>query len=168
MKPREFIPMLDYVFEQRKKNDTDNIRRFWSCERYARLLSLKPELWMFVPCDDEGNVLEDPELTMRQGDGQVYYGASEEDFEQYQKAKDRVLFEGFEFRDRKLIGASNNLRKNILCREEDDYYYDFEKGQIWDIQFGCNRMDLKNCRLEDLTTLGLTLTENAVREWNVG
>lgn len=33
------------------------------------------------------NPLSDPELTMRQGDGYVYYSASDEDFEEYEKAE---------------------------------------------------------------------------------
>jgi hypothetical protein len=36
------------------------------------------------------NKLRDPELTMRQGDGSVYYGASEEDFKEFEEAEQKV------------------------------------------------------------------------------
>ncbi|MDM8174820.1 hypothetical protein QT327_10705 [Olivibacter sp. 47] len=37
------------------------------------------------------NPLPDPELTMMQGDGYVYYGASHEDFDQYARMEEKVI-----------------------------------------------------------------------------
>lgn len=37
------------------------------------------------------NPLPDPELTMRQGNGSVYYGASDEEFEEYAKMEEKVF-----------------------------------------------------------------------------
>lgn len=85
------ISMTDFVIEQRKNKDTDNIRRFWACERYAEFLMQPLKLEMFVPCDNEGNVLETTRKPLSP--------ASDEDWDkwnEYTNAKVKVLFEGFE------------------------------------------------------------------------
>ena len=46
---------------------------------------------MFIPCDEEGNVLERP-LHIEQYEGDTY----DLDCEQFQEARKRVLFKGFE------------------------------------------------------------------------
>lgn len=65
---------------------------------YANFLSLTPEIWQFVPCDSDGNVLEEPLLehftdcTDEQNAKDYIYN-----LEKYQTAKERCYFEGFEF-----------------------------------------------------------------------
>jgi hypothetical protein len=56
----KLITMTDFVLLMRESEDKDNIRRFWACERYAKFLKQPLELWMFIPCDKEGNALEYP------------------------------------------------------------------------------------------------------------
>lgn len=57
---------------------------------HAKFLQQTPTLGMFVPCDEDGNVLKEPN----------HYGKSiettRECIKQYQQAKQRVIFEGFE------------------------------------------------------------------------
>ena len=79
--------MTDFVLEQGKKENTNNIRRFWNCENYANFIKQKPEILMFIPCDENGNVLEEPIETI---------GGVEMYSKRYQQAKERCLFEGFE------------------------------------------------------------------------
>ena len=50
------------------------------------------ELWMFVPCDEDGNVLEHPNYIKGQRTAQFY----NDKMDLYQQAKERCLFEGFE------------------------------------------------------------------------
>lgn len=85
--------MVDYVFEQKETStiDTDQIDWYYmevqkidKMRNYANFLKQPLELWMFVPCNEEGGVLEEP-------DGY----SSFEYLQQYQKAKERCLFEGF-------------------------------------------------------------------------
>ena len=45
------IPMTDFVLEQRNKKNTDNIRRFWACEKYAKFLKKHISLKMFEDGD---------------------------------------------------------------------------------------------------------------------
>jgi len=55
-------------------------------EHYAKFLKLLLELWMFVPCDEDGKPMEEPssDMSIRA----INYR------EQYQKAQERVLFKG--------------------------------------------------------------------------
>ena len=56
---------------------------------YKDFLKQSLELWMFVPCDENGNVLEDII-----GNGMIHNYS--EKVKQYEQAKDKVLFEGFD------------------------------------------------------------------------
>jgi len=83
--------MTDFVLKQGKKENTNNIRRFWNCENYANFIKQKPEIWMFIPCDENGNVLEEPIETI---------GGVEMYSKRYQQAKERCLFvwkKGFDY-----------------------------------------------------------------------
>lgn len=70
--------------------------------KYAKFLMMPTALGMFVPCDEKGNPLEQP--TPRGVGDEQYYGA---EMDAYQKAKDRVLFKGFEMRE-KLKGMKSD------------------------------------------------------------
>ncbi len=73
-------------------------------DSYGILLGKKPELWMFVPCDEEGNVLEKPKLMCDEsGKEFIEKALNKKDAQtvrdrsiQYQQALSRVIFEGFE------------------------------------------------------------------------
>ena len=64
--------MLEYVLERDNSN------------KYANFLNLKLKMEMFVPCDDDGNVIPDKENHF-----------TRKEIEDWQKAKEKVLFEGF-------------------------------------------------------------------------
>ena len=72
--------------------------QYIQCLRYANFVSRKPELWMFVPCDEDGNVLEEPEqynswLNKKSIDwGKVPFNVDLHTFEKYKKAQSKVLF----------------------------------------------------------------------------
>ena len=78
----KLISMVDYVIEFH--GITDPIH-------YAKFLSQPLEKWMFVPCDEDGNVLEKPKKYLFDEDPKLC-----DLVKQYQKAKDRVLFEGLD------------------------------------------------------------------------
>ena len=62
---------------------------------YAKLMQRPLELWMVVPCDEEGNVLEEPENwdNYLEFSGPEVKGLKKEIVE-YQQAKERCWFEG--------------------------------------------------------------------------
>lgn len=88
--------LLEFVLES---NDLESIKK------YANFLSQKPQKWMFVPCDDEGNVLEEPKAEDYFPTDKPIDQFTEEDkigFSNYyspmmifEQAKDRVIFDGF-------------------------------------------------------------------------
>ena len=59
---------------------------------YANFLKRPLELGMFIPCDDNGNVLE--EKMIFASDDKDYVFESKK-FDVYQQAKERILFKGF-------------------------------------------------------------------------
>ena len=96
------IPMTDFV------NNVGNMENYPSHENalswiynYATFLKLPLKLEMFVPCDEDGNVLEEPKIEEEYVDEHTT-----QIFAQYQydldKAKEKVLFEGFKIYDYKL------------------------------------------------------------------
>lgn len=96
------IPMTDFV------NNVGNIENYPSHENalswiynYATFLKQPLKLEMFVPCDDEGNILEEPKIEEEDVDEHTT-----QIFAQYQydldKSKEKVLFEGFKIYDYKL------------------------------------------------------------------
>ena len=93
------VPMTDFV------NNVGNMENYPSHENalswiynYATFLRQPLKLEMFMPCDEKGNVLEEPQMRP------VKISFDEEDMDydaqelyDYIKAKEKVLFEGFEF-----------------------------------------------------------------------
>lgn len=66
----------------------DKQKRYNSILNYAKFLKQPLTLGMFVPCDVDGNVLEEPENPKKSPEHMRKYDS-------YVKAKERVLFEGF-------------------------------------------------------------------------
>ena len=63
---------------------------------YANFNLLKPELWMFIPCDEEGNVLEEPKI-----EGKITWCDKCEElnpeYGTWYKAQSKVLFKGWKY-----------------------------------------------------------------------
>ena len=87
------IPMSDFVLEQKLMLNIQGYEKKFisNVSNYAKFLKRPLELGMFVPIDESGNVMEEPVETI--GGVELYS-------EKYQKAKEKVLFEGFEIRDK--------------------------------------------------------------------
>lgn len=85
--------MTDFVLEQKLMLNIQGYEKKFisNVSNYANFLKQPLELEMFVPVDEEGNVFEEPIETV--GGVELYS-------EKYQKAKEKVLFEGFEIRDK--------------------------------------------------------------------
>jgi hypothetical protein len=71
--------------------------RFTNCLKYAKFLKQPLELWMFVPCDENGNTLQEP--TKYSNWTNFDYSGTDIGFEdeklcrEYQKAKEACIFE---------------------------------------------------------------------------
>ena len=101
---------------------------------------------MFVPCDEDGNILKEPkrwEDYLQYPDS--FDGNKEwDELYDYQQAKEKVLFEGNEFRKTGYV--------NFLTINEDTFaFHDFN-------------MKFKNLTVEFLAQYNLQLTENAIKQ----
>lgn len=92
----KLISMTDYVdkvlteWTDRAVSEIDLVARL---SDYKDFLKTPLTLGMFVPCDEEGNVLEEPISSDPNSLSDPYFM---KDLEDYQKAKERVIFEGFD------------------------------------------------------------------------
>ena len=151
--------MTSFVLQQ----DITDIKQRDSIVKYANFLRQPLKLEMFINCDDDGNVLKEPKKTNYQVDVNTkcsgwkylydnndkligYYDDRKwkEDFVKYKQSKEKVLFEGIEFR--------KNGGVNFLTIKEDTFaFFDFN-------------VKFKNLTIEYLIQYDLQLIENAVKQ----
>lgn len=108
---------------------------------YASFLKQPLKLGMFVPCDENGNILNDPGLIPSY------------ELERYRKAKEKVLFEGFEI---KISNITNNLQNDFLIISETNEIIGHENKDQWFFN--------PYKKVEDLIPYDLTLTESAIKQ----
>lgn len=94
----KLIPMTDFVLKKYTEWVFDDnldlnssARYISSTQKYANFLKQPLTLGMFVPCDDNGNVLEEPKSDNYNEETRDYYYA----VINYSNAKSKVLFNGF-------------------------------------------------------------------------
>lgn len=93
--------MTDFVLESAEQPYIDG-SKYKDVISYAKFLKQPLKLGMFVPCDEDGNVLEEPEyykdyfLSNDKFGNLPYVHSNEwfEDCDQYSKSEDLVLFYG--------------------------------------------------------------------------
>lgn len=127
---KNLIGMVDFVLDQEKIVDNSGDYRIFKkafnlCEKYANFLKQPLELWMFIPCDEDGNV-----ITRKYDTG---HNASDRE---YQQAKERCLFEGFELKGQTDYSFVYK-NKNIFP------YFISKKGTIEDLTFHISNCDLQ-------------------------
>lgn len=99
--------------------------------KYANFLSQKLELWMFVACDENGNVLNQP---LNYGawvrkDLNVSYDLDLSKYEQFKTALSKTIFEGFEwntaeFCDEPMLELEDKNGNYLLYDCEDKNFQD--------------------------------------------
>lgn len=114
----KLISMTDYVLEQSNNenlikhisdpNEKEFMNVWVFVFRYAQFLKTPLELGMFVPCDEKGNVLEEP---LQGYPGNEQYEGCEMD--EYIKAKKRVVFENCSMFDKYFIRYGNGTLFHI-------------------------------------------------------
>lgn len=154
------ISMTDFVLEtiQWKKEyhkiekDADFVR-YNSLERienYAKFLKQPLELGMFVPCDEDGNVLEKPleneSLSSLDAGSRI----------QYQKAKERVLFKGV------------TVESDMYKQTKRTFWNLGNKRIALKLEFYSGRVEFEFClydmKVEDIVSLNFELTESAIKQ----
>lgn len=131
---------------------------------YDLFLEKPLALWMFVPCDENGNILSEPnaedyfntnipidQYTDKDKDGiNKHYFA----LMSYEDSKERCLFEGFEVHE--VFTGVNEKTKTISLRGLINVFWFDTITQTWNPSIG-----VKN--IEGLVNYGLTLTETALK-----
>lgn len=107
---------IDFVLSKENKasQNTDKHLMFDEILRYVKFLQQPLTLGMFVPCDLEGNVLEEP----------IPFDCTAFEYSIWCKAKERVLFKGFEcvFYDRDKVFELSYNGLYIYYEFEDDFF----------------------------------------------
>jgi len=143
----KLISTDDKIIELSKTDDIDfiaSLQKLQKIYNHAKFKKLQLALWQFVPCDDEGNVLEEPNRSTH----------TNEECEQYQQAKERVIFDGFEwnvanFCDEPMLELEIKNGIYLVYDCEDKTFQDADENFFETI--------------EDLVNHNLTITPNAVK-----
>jgi hypothetical protein len=146
--------MTDYVLEQEKVcRFKDDCEFAYSVRKYANFLKQPITLEMFVACDEDGNVLEEPKSWqnfLEYSDFSVK-GLKPELYK-YSEAKSKVLFDGFE-----IITPSDKCHI-IFCKENIECQF------LLNPDFSFNVRAFQPINIEDLVKYNLTLTDNAIKQ----
>jgi hypothetical protein len=149
--------MTDFVLQEEKKGmqNTDRHLRFERILKYAKFLKLPLQLGFFIPCDDEGNVLEEPNRSTH----------TNEECEQYQQAKERVIFDcvkidNSHYKDTKRVLIDLDCQGGFRLYNKHIYH----DGTIEE-KFLPNFS--KTPTIEYLIQFNLTITPNAVKTYQL-
>lgn len=147
MKIEKLIPMEDFVIKEYNDNGIKYSESMIRCHDYAQLLKQEPELWMFVPCDEDGKVISKPDFKFRSSER---WGVSEvtPQWNKYQTAKQRCLFEGFE------VVEDNGFGRKVISLDKVLNMF------WWDARTWVLSKDVRT--ISYLTKFNLPLTKTAI------
>ena len=148
----KLIPMTDYVHSEFDKH-LQTLKGYTAFDymikvkNYANLLSTPLTLGMFVPCDLEGNVLEEPKrILYKDEDGYYDEVHWEINTKEYQQAKERVLFK--EQKIKEVISGVYKMSNGLYFKPN---------GELLG----------REMTIEIISKFGLTLTPNAVKQYKI-
>jgi len=150
--------MTDFVLQEEKKGmqNTDRPLRFERILKYAKFLKQPLTLSMFVPTDDDGNVLSNPK------DSTLQY---QKRIDKYQQAKERVIFDCVKI-DNSPYKDTKRLLIDLDCQGGFRLYnkHIYHDGTIKE-KFLPNFS--KTPTIEYLIQFNLTITPNAVKTYQL-
>ena len=157
---KQLISMTDFVIDQShpdtlEKDDFE--QSLYLIRMYAEFLKQLLELWMFIPCNEDGNVLDEPKkcydcnlrvdcYTRNHTSGTPDY-TCHSDWKEYQQAKEKCLFERFEIREH--FGD-----KCLYSKDCNSFFGHFDKEDF------CFYGKI----IEDLLKYNLQLTQTAIKQ----
>lgn len=126
----KLIPMSDFVLEQAKQFDFDgHPQRIKTLEKYAKFLKQPLTLPMFVPCDENDNVIEPPSTI------EFLSPATEKEAVAKGKlfaiGKEKVLFKGFSIQKQNY--TSSHLLELVDREGEAILHYNSSTKEFYDL-----------------------------------
>ena len=129
---KKLIPMTDFVLkrvntplagQQVSSVRHHELEKYRQIFKYANFLNQPLKLEMFVPCDEDGNIIQEPKKENYTDSTGFVNNAYFIETNDCQKAKEKVIFEGFvaKITNKELEIKSNN---NTL-------YFDVERNQFY-------------------------------------
>jgi hypothetical protein len=117
----KLISMTDFVLEQHGFSDTEvrlntpfaNERFRERVSNYANFLKQPLKLEMFVPCDEDGDVLEKPIKENFTDETGFVNNAFFIETNDYLKAEENILFKDFEFTDSQKYSVNNKIKLSV-------------------------------------------------------
>ena len=156
----KLISMTNFILSDKVKSTLEYEQSYKMIRSYANFLKQPLKLEMFVPYDDEGNVLEEPivsEHLLDRFSQQPIKDENTPEAYRYRKAKEKVLFEGFKFYSSYTdsIYVANKESNLIQFKNNGDIYVldEFLSNSISDLIFYFQK-----------EKINLTLTENAIKQ----
>ena len=156
----KLISMTDFVLKQSERIMNCELTHLESHHQivdYSNFLKQPLKLEMFVPCDENCNVLEEPEKYgwLQNVGSRNSYATEQEciDCETFHLAKEKVLFERFE-----LVKTSGDY-KSIKFNDLEVFWY----NSTCNIGFNPWTRNEDYYNIEDLIEYDLTLTPNAIK-----
>lgn len=132
----KLISMVDFVLTRDiARSNSENV--LCEIENYANFLKQPLTLGMFIPCDEIGNILRDPIPEHLNYKAYMTTNKFEILQENYNKAKEKVLFKDLWVKDGNIIFPMHG-------------YLSWDK--------------LNLCTIDNLTYKGVNLTENALKQ----
>jgi hypothetical protein len=164
----KLIPMISFVkkqgnigieehFKSIHHQQSDRARRFYLIQKYADFLLKNIEIGMVFPCDEFGNVLEEP-IQEHYADCNEEQNAKDwlYNLEKYNQAKERVLFKAF-----KVVDVKNGIAYSKSISDASGLIHLFwldNITQTWGLSKGLNN-------IESIAKFGMIeLTETALKE----
>ncbi|MCT4287380.1 hypothetical protein HZP25_11715 [Elizabethkingia anophelis] len=151
----KLIPMTDFVLSILNNTSPNNfVKGVENIRAYAQFLKQPLALWMFVPCDEDGNLLEKP----KEDDYSFYTHKNMSVQEEYEKAKSRVLFEGFrivDFEEHQI----ESLKHTSYLQWDD---IDLISKKDWEEEWNFEDYTVEFLLTEP--TAEITLTETAIKQ----
>jgi hypothetical protein len=147
----KLISMTDFVIENEnmvKQTESEMSKDLFKLSQYANFLKQPLKLEVFVPCDDDGNVIKLPNACICINLCNLC--------KKYEQAKEKVLFEGFEYK--KELRNSGGNYTHFVTNNKIEIYVQWGGFYV----FGKTENKIEN--IEDLIKFDLTLTQSVIKK----
>ena len=160
----ELKSMVDFVLEQNIKHNGEYtgvemtdllVTLYGNIVRYANFLNQPLTLSMFIPGGDDGEVLEEPSNYKEWNKKECAWWENYTECLEYQQAKKRCLFEGFELKNTHNLETENPCYVVSNGENEVTFHiglYNFSKG----VKFAKT--------IEDLVPISPAITQSAINQ----